>query len=77
MCTPHRLRGYVALTSEFRAGRSNAREHLDETLARIAQLDPEIGAFVAINKEGAIRAAEASIARWRNGGPDGSGGAAN
>ena len=69
MSTPNKLRGYVALTSEFRAGRSSPRAYLDETLARIAQLDPEIGAFVAMNREGAIRAAEASTARWRDGKP--------
>ena len=65
--TPNKLRGYVALASGFRAGRSSAREYLDETLARIAQLDPEVGAFVVLNKEGAISAAEASTARWREG----------
>ena len=46
MSSPNKLRGYVALTSEFRAGRSDARSYLDETLARIAKLDPGIGAFV-------------------------------
>jgi Asp-tRNA(Asn)/Glu-tRNA(Gln) amidotransferase A subunit family amidase len=69
MSSPNNLRGYIALTSEFRAGRGNARSYLDETLARIAKLDPEIGAFVVLNKEGAISAAEASSARWRNGRP--------
>ena len=69
MSSPNNLRGYVALTSEFRAGRSNARSYLDETLARIAKLDPEIGAFVGLNKEGAISAAEASSALWRSGRP--------
>src|SRR5262249_24619313 len=69
MTTPDKLRGYVALTSEFRAGRSTPRAYLDETLERIAQLDPGIGAFVALNKEDAMRAADASSARWRNGRP--------
>ncbi len=69
MRTPTKLRGYVALASEFRAGSSNPRAYLDETLARIARLDPEIGAFIALNKEGTIGAAEASSARWRNGRP--------
>src|SRR5688572_4619080 len=65
----NKLRGYVALTSEFRAGRSTASAYLDETLARIAKLDTEIGAFVALNKDDAIDAADASSARWRNGRP--------
>src|SRR6185436_20090915 len=69
MSSPNKLRGYVALTSEFRAGRSTARAYLDETLARIAKLDPGIGAFVALNTEGAISVAEASSARWRSGRP--------
>src|SRR6185503_14647231 len=54
---------------EFRTGSSSPRAYLDTTLARIAQLDPQIGAFVAMNKEGAIRAADASAARWRSGRP--------
>src|SRR5690606_26251415 len=69
MTLPSMLRGYVAATSEYRAGRRSPRDYLDETLARIAKLDPEIGAFVALNREGAIRAAEASSARWREGRP--------
>jgi Asp-tRNA(Asn)/Glu-tRNA(Gln) amidotransferase A subunit family amidase len=69
MATSSMLRGYVATTGEYRAGKSSARDYLDETLARIAELDPRIGAFVALNEEGAIRAAEASAARWREGRP--------
>ena len=69
MNTPTKLRGYVALSNEFRAGKSNPRAYLDETLARIAQRDPEIGAFVALNEKGAISAADASTVRWRNGQP--------
>src|SRR5688572_22370780 len=66
---PSKLRSYVTLASEFRADRSTPRAYLDETLARIKQLDPEIDAFVALNTEGAISAAEASTARWRDGRP--------
>ena len=32
--------------------------YLEETLTRIAQLDPDIGAFVIVNREGARRAAD-------------------
>lgn len=64
-----RLRGYVALANAFRAGRSSPRAYLDDTLARITQLDPAINAFVALNREGAIRAADAASARWRDGRP--------
>lgn len=69
MNKPRRLRGYVALAGKFRAGSNDPRAYLDQTLARIAQLDPLIGAFVALNKEGAIRAAEAAAVRWRSGQP--------
>jgi Asp-tRNA(Asn)/Glu-tRNA(Gln) amidotransferase A subunit family amidase len=69
MTTAKMLRGYVALTSEYRAGRSSPSAYLDETLARIAKLDPQIGAFVALSKDSAIRAAETSTARWRDGRP--------
>ena len=69
MKTANELRGYVALTSAFRTSKGSPRAYLDETLARIAQRDPEIGAFVVVNKDGAIRAAEASTERWRNGTP--------
>ena len=69
MNTPTKLRGYVALTSEFRTGKSDPRAYLEETLARIAQLDPGIGAFVALNKEGAVSAGDAAAARWRDGRP--------
>ena len=69
MSTSGKLRGYVALTSEFHAGRSTPRAYLDETLARIAQRDGEISAFVALNEEGAKSAADASTERWREGRP--------
>jgi Asp-tRNA(Asn)/Glu-tRNA(Gln) amidotransferase A subunit family amidase len=59
----------MSFDERIRAGRSTPRAYLDETLARIKQLDPDIGAFVALNLEGAIDAAEASTVRWRNGRP--------
>jgi Asp-tRNA(Asn)/Glu-tRNA(Gln) amidotransferase A subunit family amidase len=64
---PSKLRGYVALAREFRAGSASPRTYLEETLRRIAQLDPEIGAFVCVNREGARQAADASAARWSAG----------
>ena len=64
-----KLRGYVGLAADLRAGKITPRAYLDETLKRIAELDPAIGAFVTLNKEGAIKAADASTARWRSGKP--------
>jgi Asp-tRNA(Asn)/Glu-tRNA(Gln) amidotransferase A subunit family amidase len=64
-----KLRGYVALAPDLRSGKTTPRAYLDETLERIAALDPSVGAFVAINKDGAIKAADASAARWKAGKP--------
>jgi Asp-tRNA(Asn)/Glu-tRNA(Gln) amidotransferase A subunit family amidase len=67
--TGGKLRGYVGLAADLRAGKITPRAYLDETLKRIAELDPAIGAFVTLNKEGAVKAADASTARWRAGKP--------
>jgi Asp-tRNA(Asn)/Glu-tRNA(Gln) amidotransferase A subunit family amidase len=64
-----KLRGYVSLGSDFRSGKTTPRAYLDDSLKRIAQLDPDIGAFVATNPDGARKAADASTARWRDGKP--------
>jgi Asp-tRNA(Asn)/Glu-tRNA(Gln) amidotransferase A subunit family amidase len=64
-----KLRGYVSLAGEFRASKTSPRSFVDETLRRIAQLDPSIGAFVAVNRERAIDDADASTVRWRAGNP--------
>jgi Asp-tRNA(Asn)/Glu-tRNA(Gln) amidotransferase A subunit family amidase len=63
------LRGYVALARDFRAGKTTPRAYLDDTLKRIAERDPAIGAFIVVNKQGATAAADASTARWRAGKP--------
>jgi Asp-tRNA(Asn)/Glu-tRNA(Gln) amidotransferase A subunit family amidase len=59
----------VALATDLRAGKTTPRAYLDECLRRIAELDGTIGAFVTVNKDGAIKAADASTARWRAGKP--------
>jgi Asp-tRNA(Asn)/Glu-tRNA(Gln) amidotransferase A subunit family amidase len=64
-----RLRGYVALTAELRSGKTTPRAYLEESFKRIVELDPAIGAFVRLNQDGAIAAADASTARWRDGKP--------
>src|ERR1700755_1928533 len=46
-----KLRGYVALANDLRSGKTTPRAYLDETLKRIAALDPTIGAFVRINRD--------------------------
>jgi Asp-tRNA(Asn)/Glu-tRNA(Gln) amidotransferase A subunit family amidase len=64
-----KLRGYVALAADLRAGRTTPRAYLDDCLKRIESLDKSIGAFVTLNKDGATKAADASTARWRDGKP--------
>lgn len=67
--TTNKMRGYVSLAADLRSGKTTPRAFLDETLKRIADLDGKIGAFVVINKAGAIKAADASTARWKAGKP--------
>jgi Asp-tRNA(Asn)/Glu-tRNA(Gln) amidotransferase A subunit family amidase len=69
MSLDERLRGYVGLADDFRSGKINPRVFLDETLDRIDRLDSRIKAFVALNKDGAAKAADAAAARWREGTP--------
>src|ERR1700749_3271412 len=64
-----KLRGSVSPAPDFRSGKTTPRAYLDETLKRIAALDPTIGAFVRINRDGATKAADASGARWKAGKP--------
>jgi Asp-tRNA(Asn)/Glu-tRNA(Gln) amidotransferase A subunit family amidase len=64
-----RLRGYVSLAADLRSGKTTPRAYLNESLKRIAALDATIGAFVKLNKNGAIKAADASTARWKAGKP--------
>jgi len=63
------MRGYVSLAADLRSGKISPRAYLDETLKRIADLDGKIGAFVTVNKTGAVKAADASTARWKAGKP--------
>jgi Asp-tRNA(Asn)/Glu-tRNA(Gln) amidotransferase A subunit family amidase len=67
--TTNKMRGYVSVAADLRSGKTTPRAYLDETLKRIADLDGKIGAFVVINKAGAIKAADASTARWKAGKP--------
>jgi Asp-tRNA(Asn)/Glu-tRNA(Gln) amidotransferase A subunit family amidase len=62
-------RPFIAQSAGFAAGRQTPREYLEACLARIAELEPKIGAFVNFNLEGARAAADRSTARWREGKP--------
>lgn len=69
MSGSYKLRGYVSLARELRAGSVSPRTYLEESLRLIAQLEPTIGAFVHLNREGARKAADAASERWRQGKP--------
>jgi Asp-tRNA(Asn)/Glu-tRNA(Gln) amidotransferase A subunit family amidase len=57
------------LADDFRSGRTTPRAFLDQTLGLIARHDTRIKAFVAVNRERAVDAADAASIRWRNGAP--------
>ncbi|MBI1774602.1 MAG: amidase [Proteobacteria bacterium] len=53
----------------FSTGRQSPREFLEACLKRIEEREPTVKAFVAINPEGAKRAADAASERYRAGKP--------
>ena len=57
------------LAQEFRSGKTTPRAFLDTCLDAITRRDPKVGAFLALNVEGARRAADDATARWRSGKP--------
>lgn len=64
---PHAL-SFAAAVSDFREGRSSPRELLEHCLARIAETDAVLRAFVRLNPQ-ARAAADASGERYRQGRP--------
>ena len=62
-------KSYVALAKKFRGDEITPRAFLESCLDAIARLDPEIGAFLVLNIEGARRVADESTTRWRAGKP--------
>lgn len=57
------------LTAGYRHGDFTPRDALDQCLARCDELNPVLNALVAVDRDAATRAAEASTARWRTGQP--------
>jgi Asp-tRNA(Asn)/Glu-tRNA(Gln) amidotransferase A subunit family amidase len=53
----------------FAAGTDTPRALLERCLARAADLEPKVRAFVRLDAEGARQAADAATARWRAGRP--------
>src|SRR5258705_1903217 len=64
---PLRMRPFHRARHMFTVGRDSPTALLENCLATIAELEPEIGAFVHRNEEGGRVAAAASTQRWRDG----------
>lgn len=60
---------YATLSRGFAEGIGSPRDLLETCLARIAEREPVVRAFAALDPEAARRAADASTARWRAGTP--------
>ena len=60
---------YLASTPRFASGADTPRNFLERCLADLAALEPEIGAFVHLNLDGARATADRSAGRWREGRP--------
>ena len=61
------MRSYRAALPSFKDGSSGPRAFLEECLTTIEALEPDIGAFVATNIDGARDAADAASTRWKEG----------
>jgi len=61
---PLGMRPYDRARAVFPTGRDAPSDYLERCLATIAELEPQIGAFVHLNEAGAREAAKASTARW-------------
>jgi hypothetical protein len=67
-------RAFKALTfhdaaARFRDGVDTPRAYLERCLETIAEREPAVKAFVALNEQGARESADASTARWKAGRP--------
>jgi Asp-tRNA(Asn)/Glu-tRNA(Gln) amidotransferase A subunit family amidase len=60
---------FLALSREFASGAASPSAFLEQCLARIETLEPEVKAFVVIDKEAARQRAAESSQRWAKGAP--------
>ena len=60
-------RSYFAATAAFATGEDSPRGFLERCIAQIEADDGEVGAFVAVNLDGARAAADEASARWKDG----------
>lgn len=61
------LRSYFAATAAFKDGSDTPRAFLDRCIEIIERDEPQVGAFVSLNLDGARAAANASTERWKTG----------
>src|SRR5262245_2592028 len=63
---PLGLRPYDRARAVFPTGRDAPNDYLERCLATIAELEPQVGAFVHMNEKSAREAAARSAERWRD-----------
>lgn len=63
------MRPFHPATAAFESGGDTPRAFLDRCLQAVRELEPDVGAFVHMDVEAAIAAAERSTERWRGGKP--------
>ena len=61
------LRSYFAATAAFKDGSDTPRAFLERCIEIIERDEPQVGAFVNLNLDGARAAADASTERWKAG----------
>jgi Asp-tRNA(Asn)/Glu-tRNA(Gln) amidotransferase A subunit family amidase len=61
------LRRFLGRTERFRDGTDTPRQFLERCLAHLDREEPKVGAFAALNIDGARAAADKSSERWRAG----------
>jgi Asp-tRNA(Asn)/Glu-tRNA(Gln) amidotransferase A subunit family amidase len=66
--TPH-MQPFLPATANFARGTDSPRDFLERCIAELEAWEPKIGAFVALNLDGARTAADRSTNRWRAGKP--------
>jgi Asp-tRNA(Asn)/Glu-tRNA(Gln) amidotransferase A subunit family amidase len=63
------MRSYLSETARFASGKDSPRDFLERCLAELDRWEPQIGAFVSLNRDGAREGADRATARWRAGSP--------
>lgn len=60
---------FHSATAAFRSGADSPRDYLERCLATIAEREPTVHAWAALNEDAARQAADQSSKRWRDGAP--------